>query len=82
MALWRRARLLQRKEAPSRYSSGSDENALSGLLAGLRGAPDVMVAVAPEGIVEMVRLGWLDQRRLRSPVALSDAVTLGRNSLH
>jgi hypothetical protein len=68
--------LATREEKPlSVPESSPDETALYGLLNRFSGPVDVLIAVAPEGIVEMVRLGWLNQRRIRSPVALSDALT-------
>ena len=47
------------------------------LLAALRrvGAVKGVVSVAPEGIVEMVRLGWLDRHSCRHPRVVGDAIT-------
>jgi len=47
------------------------------LLAALRrvGAVKGIVSVAPEGLVEMVRLGWLDRHSCRHPRVIGDAIT-------
>jgi hypothetical protein len=39
-----------------------------------RGTISVTVLVAPEGIADLVTLGWIDRRRCRDAVALADAV--------
>jgi hypothetical protein len=47
------------------------------LLAALRrvGGVKGLVSVAPEGLVEMVRLGWLDRHSCRHPRVIGDAIT-------
>jgi hypothetical protein len=47
------------------------------LLAALRrlGAVEGIVSVAPEGIIEMVRFGWLDRHNCRHPRVVADAIT-------
>jgi hypothetical protein len=32
------------------------------------------VPIAPEGVAELVRLGWLDRRQCRQPAVLTDAL--------
>jgi hypothetical protein len=45
-------------------------------LGALRGSRRVVlrVPIDPEGIAELLRLGWLDRRQINSPVAVADAV--------
>jgi hypothetical protein len=47
------------------------------LLAALRrvGAVKGIISVAPEGLVELVRLGWLDRHSCRHPRVIGDAIT-------
>jgi hypothetical protein len=46
------------------------------LLAALRrhGQVVLQVPISPEGVVELLRLGWLDRRQYWQPAALADVI--------
>jgi hypothetical protein len=53
--------------------TGSANPALLAVLRRL-GAVVIRVPIAPEGIAEMVHLGWLDLRQCRQPAVLADVL--------
>ena len=67
--------LAGREEGASDYPDiGSDENALSAAQRASARKLQLELSIAPDGILDLCRLGWLDPDTVQDPEAVGDAV--------
>src|SRR6266550_4834548 len=75
MALLKHARFVQARGAPDYPDIGGEETALSDAQRASVQKVQLELSIAPDGILDLCRLGWLDPDTARDAGAVGDAVS-------